>query len=62
MKKVLISDKRGVHSAEAPAVSMGSSVIPFHNNSSGHSGGIIELGKRSRNPNPRYFNEHFVTN
>jgi hypothetical protein len=61
MKKVLISNKRGTHSGESPAVSMGSSVIPFHNNSSGQSGDTIELCEGRRNLNPRYFNEYFVT-
>jgi transposase InsO family protein len=62
VKKVLISDKRGVTEALSPDPQLGSSVVPLAENKVAHAGGVIELPSRHRSPNPRYYNGDFVVN
>jgi transposase InsO family protein len=60
MRKILVSDKRGVTEGSAPQVNCGSSVIPLADNRVAHSGGIIPLQKRIRIPNSKYYNDDFM--
>jgi transposase InsO family protein len=62
VKRVLISDKRGMTEALSPDPQLGSSVIPLANNRVAHAGGIVQLPVRSRTLNPRYYNDDFVVN
>jgi transposase InsO family protein len=61
MKKVLLSDKRGVTSGHvALDQAFHTTVVPLVDGRIAHSGGIIEHSRRPTKPNSRYFNNDFI--